>query len=77
MIYFTYGRKKVDDVWNHPNGFLPESSSYAIEYMANYYGSLEAADLSCLADFDASEISKSMYDDAINAQPTASTSGSI
>lgn len=76
MIYFTYGRKQVMGEWNHPTGFLPEWSTYAIEYMANYYGSIPSGSLDIIADFDPTEITKQMYDDAVAAQPP-SPSGSL
>jgi hypothetical protein len=70
MIYFSYGRKKVDGEWCGPEGFLPAESTCDIFYQANYFGSLSSGSLDIVSDFDPTEVSKSVYDVAFAAQPT-------
>lgn len=75
MIYYTYGRRRVEDRWEHPIGVLSDGSLCGIEYMANYYGTLTSGSIEVVADYDPTEISKEMFDAAYAAY--METSGSL
>jgi len=68
MHYFTYGRKLVDDVFNHPTGLFPTpNSTCSVFYNANYFGAAELESLDDIWWFDPTEISEQEFMIAYNS----------